>query len=1106
MRPSAIVGTTALCTLALASGVAAQTPVDFQREIRPILADNCFKCHGPDEANRKGNLRLDTKQGAFAVLDDGQAAFVARQPEKSEALRRIASTDPEVHMPPPDSGKKLTAKQIELLRRWVEQGAKWGLHWAFEAPRRPPLPKLEDARLLQEAGHLAWPLNAIDAFVLARLKQEKLAPSPEADRVTLLRRVSLDLRGVPPSPEEIDTFLADKRPAAYERLVERLLASPQYGERWGRHWLDAARYADSDGYEKDKPRFVWMYRDWVVDALNRDLPYDQFIIQQIAGDLLPDTGDAVATQAQRVATGFLRNSMINEEGGIDPEQFRMEAMYDRMDAVGKAVLGVTIQCAQCHNHKYDPLTQEDYYRMFAFLNDCHEANVAAYTADEQMRRADVFRRIHEIEAELQRQMPDWPERMARWEAEATRSQPQWTVLQTTEDDPSGGQKMYRMQDGSYLCQGYAPTKHTVTVTVSTKQPRITAFRLEQLNDPNLPLGGPGRSIKGTAALTEFKVVVRPLDREGKPHGQAQTVKFVKAVADANPSEKPLEVIFDDRSNKQRITGPVDFAIDGKDETAWCTDIGPGRRNQPCQAVFVPEKPLEMAEGCEIQFHLVQNHGGWNSDDNQNHNLGRFRLSIASDAEAAAKLVSGNFVPARLREILAIPRVQRRAAQVAAIFSHWRTLIPEWQGANAKIEELWRQHPEGASQLALAAREEPRTTSVLARGDFLKPLRPVSAGVPAFLHSLTAGDQSLGRIDNPSYKNAPNRLTFARWLVDRNSPTTARSIVNRVWQTYFGIGLVSTSEDLGSQCEPPSHPELLDWLAVEFMEPEVGAASRAAPDLPRMPAPRVPLGSRDLPYAGIGPKGWSLKHLHRLIVTSSTYRQSSHVTPELLRRDPYNRLLARGPRFRVEGEAVRDIALAASGLLDHRIGGPSVFPPAPDFLFLPPASYGPKVWKESQGADRYRRALYTFRFRSVPYPALQNFDAPNGDFACVRRTRSNTPLAALTSLNEPLFVECAQALALKTLREGGRTDAERLSYAFRRCVSRGPTGEEQSELLGFLRRQVLRFSEPGTKPWEVAAADPSNPPALPPGATAAQLAAWTAMSRVLLNLDETVSKE
>ncbi|HTI50920.1 MAG TPA: DUF1553 domain-containing protein, partial [Planctomycetaceae bacterium] len=458
--------------------------------------------------------------------------------------------------------------------------------------------------------------------------------------------------------------------------------------------------------------------------------------------------------------------------------------------------------------------------------------------------------------------------------------------------------------------------------------------------------------------------------------------------------------------------------------------------------------------------------GWNSDDNQNNNLGRFRLSVTSASDAVA-----DPLPAEVRAALAIPRVERSPAQQAAIFSHWRTTVPEWLEANAKIEELWQQHPQGASQLVLSERGEMRTTYMLSRGDFLKPTNPVAPGVPAFLH--------------PVPKDAPlTRLGFARWLADRQSPTTARSLVNRVWQTYFGTGLVSTSEDLGSQSETPSHPDLLDWLAVEFMEPTMS-----------------PPGQREGAEAA-----WSLKRLHRLIVTSGTYRQSSKVTPEMFARDPLNRLLARGARVRVDAEIVRDIALAASGLLDPTLGGPSVHPPAPAFLFLPPASYGPKTWKEDTDSNRYRRALYTFRFRSVPYPPLQNFDAPNGDFSCVRRTRSNTPLQALTTLNEPVFLECARALGQKTLREGGATDADRIVYAFRRCLARKPSEKEVAALMKLLERQTLRFGDGKENPWDLAAADPKQPPTLPASATPAQLAAWTAVSRVLLNLDETITKE
>jgi mono/diheme cytochrome c family protein len=1009
--------------------------VDFNRDIRPILSRNCFDCHGPDSKQRKADLRLDTKAGAFADLG-GHAAFVAGKPNESEALRRMLSNDSDERMPPPKTGKKPTAAQIELIRQWITQGAKWSEHWSYVPPTRPSVPEIREPEQSR---------NAVDRFILARLEQEHLKPSPAADRVTLLRRLSLDLIGLPPTLAQVDAFLADKSPDAYARQVDRLMASPHYGERWGRLWLDAARYADSDGYEKDKLRQVWFYRDWVTNALNRDLPYDQFIVDQIAGDELPHR-----TQDQIVATGFLRNSMLNEEGGVDPEQFRMEAMFDRMDAIGKSVLGLTIQCAQCHNHKYDPLTQEEYYRLFAFLNNDYEANIAVYTPDEQRRRADLFREIHEIEAGLQHRSPDWSERMSRWEESVRNDQPAWTVVRpAAEDLIPGGQKHYLLADGSILAQGYAPTKDVSEIRVKTRVPNITAFRLELLNDPNLPLNGPGRSIKGTCALTEFEVTAAPLDAPSK----TVPVKIVRASADVNPPETPLEAIFDDKSGRRRVTGPIDFAIDHNDKTAWGVDIGPYRRNLPRKAIFVAERPISFPGGTVLTFALSQKHGGWNSDDNQNNNLGRYRLSVTDAPDPKA-----DRLPQNVRTILAVPREKRTPAQVAVVFSYWRTTIPEWKEANDAIERLWRQHPEGSSQFVLKARQMSRDTHVLTRGNFLTPERTVSPGVPSFLQPLPA--------DAP-----PTRLTFARWLTDRRSPTTARAIVNRVWQTYFGIGIVGTSEDLGSQSETPSHPRLLDWLAVEFMD-----------------------------------HGWSLKWLHRQIVTSATYRQSSVVTPESYTRDPYNRLLARGPRFRVDAEIVRDIALETSGLLYSRLGGRSVFPPAPDFLFLPPASYGPKVWQEEHGPERYRRALYTFRYRSVPYPALQTFDAPNGDFSCVRRARSNTPLQSLTTLNEPLFLECARALALRTLWKGGLDEHERLTYAFRRCLSRPPSSKETAALLALLNKETKHFRADESSALAFAVDNGKTAPVLPAGATVDELAGWTSVSRVLLNLDETITKE
>jgi hypothetical protein len=1014
----------------------------FNRDIRPILTEKCFACHGPAAKRDDGEIRLDLRDELLQPDSEGRAVLVPGKPEESELVRRILAADDSLRMPPTQTKKPLTDEEKQRLVRWVREGAEYEPHWAFVSPGRPPLPDVK---------RTDWPRNEIDRFVLARLEQEGLSPSPPADKPTLLRRLSLDLVGLPPTLAELDAFLADDSPDAYAKQVERLLESPHYGERWGRWWLDAARYADSDGFEKDKPRFVSRYRDWVIRALNDDLPYDQFIINQIAGDLKPN-----ATQDDLVATGFLRNSMINEEGGVDPEQFRMEAMFDRMDAIGKSILGLTIQCGQCHSHKYDPLTQEEYYRMFAFVNNSHEGSVATYAPEQLQQRAEILRKIQDLEAEYRHRHPDWADKVAAWEDVVRSRRSQWTVIQTTEDDLSGGQKMYRMKDGSYLCQGYAPTKHTVTIRVAVPLAEITAFRLEQLNDPNLPLGGPGRSIQGTSALTEFKVRAWPI---GQPD-QSVWVKFSRAEATLESLEKPLPAIYFDKTDRQRLLGPAAFAIDGKDETAWGIDVDPVRRNRPCQAVFIAETPIVNPQGSMIEVHLVQNHGGWNSDDNQNHNLGRFRLAVTSAAppEALADLV-----PPDLRDILEIPPRQRTPAQTAAVFSAWRERAAECRELSTHIDELWRQHPEPVSQLVMQERCEPRMTSLLNRGDFLKPVRPVEPGVPAFLHPLSDARRSPG--------GRPDRLDFAMWLADRRSPTTARSLVNRIWQAYYGEGLVTTADDLGLQSSPPTHPELLDWLAVEFMD-----------------------------------RGWSLKRLHRLIVHSATYQQSSRVSEELARRDPQNRWLARGPRFRVDAEIVRDIALAASGLLNPKIGGPSVYPPAPDFLFVPPASYGPKVWNEDRGPDRYRRALYTFRFRSVPYPMLQTFDAPNGDVSCVRRPRSNTPLQALTTLNEPIFLECARALGRCAAVDGGADDAQRLAFAFRRCTARLPNERESSVLLNLLEKERRRFASGELHPWEFAADDPQIPPALPEGVSPADVAAWTAVCRVLLNLDETITKE
>ena len=1029
-----------VCLLFL-SPVAFADEVSFSRDIRPILSANCFGCHGTDEAHREADLRLDTFSGATAD-HEGRAAIVPGKPAASELLARVKTHDAESVMPPRETGKTLTPQQIDLLEKWIKSGAEYQQHWAFVPPMAPPVPEFADEQ------SQSWIRNPIDAFVLQRLQKEGLRPSPVAESSTLLRRASLDLIGLPPDVSELDAFTSALESKAegqiWSQEIERLLASPHFGEKWARHWLDAARYADSDGFEKDKPRFVWFYRDWVVRSLNNDKPYNEFLKEQLAGDLIPNR-----TQDQLVATGFLRNSMINEEGGVDPEQFRMEAMFDRMDAVGKAMLGLTIQCSQCHNHKYDPISHADYYRMFAFLNNCDEAQATVYTQISLQKRETLLTEIGRLETELQQAHPQWREQLSSWATEIAQQTNPWSIVRP-ELDSSGGQKHYLLSDGSVLAQGYAPTKHTTIFNCNTELKTLTGFRLELLLDSNLPHGGPGRAIDGLCAITEFQVEVAPLADPGK----IQSVKFVKATADVSPQkERELAKIFYDKTDKKRITGPIEKAFDGDNLTAWSIDAGPGRSNVPRNAVFVPEAPLTSESGFRLSFKLVQMHGGWNSDDNQNNNPGRFRFSVTDQESPVADMV-----PPTVRTAARKTPEQRTSEDWAVMFSYWRTTRPEFASTNTAIEALWAQHPHGETQLVLHERAVRRPTYLLTRGDFLKPADEMTVGVPSVLNPLANSE-------------VPERLRMAEWIADRRSPTTARAIVNRIWQEYFGTGLVQTAEDLGTQGEYPSHPELLDWLAVELME-----------------------------------HGWSLKHVHRLIANSSTYRQSSHVTEELYQRDPASRLLARGPRFRLSGEIVRDVALAVSGLLNREVGGPPVYPPAPDFLFLPPASYGPKTWTTETSENRYRRALYTFRFRSVPYPMLQNFDTPRGDAACVRRVRSNTPIQALTTLNEDLFVECSRALAMRIVSMDG-DDQTKLVHGFRRCTARSPSAAELETLLAFLQKQKDRFAaEPERNAIQLATGSSEGTLDLPANVAASDVAAWTAVTRVLLNLDEVVTKE
>jgi hypothetical protein len=1020
-------------------------PVDFTKDVRPILSEHCYACHGPEK--QKGDLRWDVKESAFKTGDHGPI-IVPGKSEASRVIKLVSGLEPDTIMPP--RGERLSAEQIGLLRAWIDQGANWPEtpavsrkpsgnlnHWAFKAPVRPAIPYVQEKK---------WVHNPIDAFILARLEKEKLRPSPEADRITLIRRVTLDLTGLPPTPKEIDEFLADRAPAAYERLVDRLLASPHYGEIWGRHWLDLARYADTNGYEKDRARSIWPYRDWVIRALNKDMPYDQFTIEQLAGDLLPN-----ATLDQRVATGFLRNSMQNQEGGIEPEQFRVEALIDRVDALGKSFLGLTVNCCQCHDHKFDPFTQKDYYRFYAFLNSDDEAFIEVPTPEETKQRGDVLAKIHSLDDKALNELTNVSERMTTWEKSLTVLAVNWIVL-----DPAVWEnfatKFEKQEDLSLLGGGDISAGGVMRVWIDTDLTNVTGFRLEALTNPNLMYGGPGEVGKGSFLVKEFTAETYALENPTTTN----KIKFRRALADA---EAPGFGITN--------------AIDGNTEKGgWTPTTTPEHRNGNHVAVFECDEPVDLHKGTRL---LITLHQMFNGDDKNHgldsdskldcHLLGSFRLSATTNPTPLS--VDPLSLPER--RLLDIPAAQRTPQQQRELFSAFRRSDPGCVQLNKEIENAWTNWPYATTTMVLQQRARPRITHEFKRGDRTRPTEEVQPGVPSFL--------------NPLPKDAPpNRLGLAKWIVDPASPTTARVIVNRIWQSYFGQGLVTTPEDFGTRVETPSHPELLDWLACELMHPTAADS---------------PFG-----FAGeSGPRPWSLKHIHRLIVNSATYRQSSHVAPEIYAKDQFDRFLERAPRLRVDGEVVQDIALSASGLLNPKIGGPSVYPPIPSSVG--DTAYGGFNWPESKGEDRYRRGLYTFWKRSLPFPTLTAFDVPSGETSCPRRVRSNTPLQALTTLNEKTFMEAADALALRVMKEGGPDNRTRVRYAFRLCTGRQPERDEMEKLLKFWQEQYEHFENDTADAVRVSSVDLTN---MPPDVNLHKAAAWALVSRTILNLDETITRE
>jgi mono/diheme cytochrome c family protein len=997
---------------ALASIARGAEPVDFERDIRPILAAHCFDCHGAE--TQESSLRLDS--GA-AILSGGNSgpALIAGKSGESILLKAIRGDDEEVAKMPPD-GPALSAEQIAQIGRWIDAGAlmpsepaqeqarRTSDHWSFQPLAAVEPPQVSDS---------SWVRNPIDVFVLARLEAAGLTPAPEAAKTTLIRRVTLDLLGLPPTVEEIDAFLADSSGDAYERLVDRLLNSPHYGERWARDWLDIARYADSNGYTIDGGRSIWKYRDWVIAAMNRDLPFDRFTIEQLAGDMLPD-----ARTDQIVATGFHRNTLVNEEGGTDPEQFRVEAVIDRVSTTGAAFLGLTVGCARCHDHKYDPISQREFYQLFAIFNNCDEPTLPVPTDKQAKELPALLAEIKQSEERLAMVDANSGSRQAEWESSlAGKLAVNWTSLDARTQS-SGGAEITNLSDNSLLVGGKIPNGDTYTVRASLPQQPVTALLLETLPHESLPGKGPGLSPQGAFVLSEIAIETQSAD------GQPTAAAFAKVLGEFSPKD-----------------GPIAHAIDGRADTGWRV-ADPAHLGVPQTAIFILQEPLS-ASAAELVVTLTH------AEQKESLQIGRFRVSVS----AASPEVLG--LSTSLRVALATPAVQRTDGQRKLIREHYQTIDPERVPLAAQIAELRKRHKQiqqaTTTTLVMRERAEPRETYVHLRGDFLRPGARAQPDVPEVLPPLAARGERADRLD------------FARWLVDENNPLTARVTVNRIWQRHFGQGLVVTENDFGTQGENPSHPALLDWLARQFM-------------------------------AG----GWSQKALHRMIVSSATYRQSSLAREELAKADPYNKLLGRQQRLRLQAESIRDVALAASGMLSEEIGGPGVYPPQPEGIYR--FTQQKKFWGESKGEDRYRRGMYTYLWRSSPYPFLKTFDAPDATVACTRRPRSNTPLQALTLANDRAFFEIAQGFAVELLGAPVMDDAARLRLAFRRALAREPADQELSSLMEYLQSERGRFEEATKDAVEVA---PKQRPEAIDDATAA---AWTMLARVLLNLDEFITRE
>ena len=980
----------------------AESKISFNRDVRPILSANCFSCHGPDEEAREAKLRLDTRQGALTDLG-GYRALEPGKTDKSELIHRIESDDEDEIMPPPDSGLSLSDTERRILREWIKSGGEYETHWSLIVPAKAKPPAVKNKE---------WPLHPLDHFVLGKLEHNEMSPSPDTDRYRWIRRVFLDLTGLPPSPEEADRFLADKDKDAHQKVVDHLLASTAYGEHWARMWLDLARYADTKGYEKDRHRNIWLFRDWVINAFNQDMPYDRFTTEQLAGDLLPDP-----TPEQLVATAFHRNTMSNDEGGTDDEEFRVAAVKDRVDLTVQVWMGLTMGCAKCHSHKYDAITTEEYYRFYAYFNQTedndHSNDSPTYRVMPQENRArhDTLKKeLADQSAHLEKGTKAGHILLRNWLKEKRSIGEEWRAFTPGKAVSRQGATLAILDDHSVLASGKSPAKDEYIITGKLPPATYTTFRLDALTHSSLGnRAGPGRNAK------DPNFVLNGLTIEHIPAGSTtgRRLKIRKGLADFEQKGWQLK-----------------GAYDGNAKTGWAISPGFGKDHL---ARFTLEEPLKIAPEDTLRISLSQQYGSQLC-------LGRIRLSAGlpgTESQSLGELQTAMLISLAGEELTPF-RTQLAGELRSNSDSKTNVLKQKLAALKAEISRL-----DKTTTTVPVMREKPagkqRVTRIHKRGNFLSQGEEVQHGLLALF---------------PAPPNLPKtRLGVAQWLTAPENPLTARVMVNRIWARLFGVGIVETEEDFGSQGLLPSHPGLLDWLAVDLKE-----------------------------------GGWSIKALLRTITLSRTYRQDSRISPEGLAKDPRNRLLGRGPRFRLSAEVVRDQSLAASELLTRKLGGPSVMPPQPAGIWK--STYSGEKWKTATGPDRYRRGLYTYLKRTSPHPAMITFDAGSGEVCQIRRIRTNTPLQALITLNDEAYLEAAGALAA-IMKKSSEKLSEQITLGFRRVLVRPPEPEELQRLIALYHQLQPELSDPAAllSSANLKEGDPS----------------LVALASVLLNLDETLMK-